>query len=348
MIYIVIFVLLFMISLCEINFAIDHKNKLFIFCLLFLTVFIGGRDGNGADYERYQAIFMTIDVNNFWRFDDPGFSGIALGLKTVGFSPYFTFLFFAAIQVSLIGYYIINNSKYRFPALLVYYCLYMFPFGFNAIAQGISIGIMLCTIKAIEKKKLIEVIVMGILAVAFHRIGFLIFILYVIYNMKITRKKLVCLSMVLFIATFFINYCFVNNRLTAFLPVAFQKIIVSYNSQYADPVGITSIVARVIMLVFVSFMAKQYDMAERRAYLVYLMGFAGFLCLAANDLLATKINLSIKIIEIILVCATLSKVKDRETRSIMLMTLSVFLFTVVASSVRHPDLYPYHSWIFGC
>ncbi|MCR2046767.1 EpsG family protein [Acetatifactor muris] len=348
MIYVAIFALLFMISLCEINFAIDRKNRLFICCLFFLTVFIGGRFNNGADYERYQAIFTVIEVSNFWRFDDPGFSGIALGLKTVGFSPYFTFLVFAAIQVCLIGYCIVKNSKYRFPALLVYYSLYMFPFGFNAIAQGISVGIMLCSIKAIEKKKLIKVVIMGVLAVAFHRIGLLIFMLYIIYNMKITRKKLVCFSIVLFFAACFVNYCFVNNRLTTLLPRAFQEIIHSYNSQYVEPVGISSILARVIMLVFVSFMAKQYDMAERRAYLVYLTGFAGFLCLAANDLLATKINLSIKIIEIILVCATLNKVKDRETRSIMLMTLSVFLFTVVASSVRHPDLYPYHSWIFGC
>lgn len=348
MIYLVIFVFLFMVSLCELNFVIDRRNRLFIFCLLFLTVFIGGRDGNGADYERYQAIFTSIEVSNFWMFDDPGFSGIALVLNKVGFSPDFIFLVFAALQVGLIGYCIIKNSKYKFPALLVYYSLYMFPFGFNAIAQGISVGIMLCTIKAMEKKKHFKVVVMGMLAAAFHRIGFLIFMMYIIYNLKITRRKLICLSMALCLAAVFIYYCFVNNRLLAFLPAAFQKIVLSYNDQYVDPVGITSIVTRIIMLVFVSFMAKRYDMAERSAYLVYLTGFAGFLCLAANDLLATKINLSIKMIEIILVCTTLGKIKDRESRTIMLVTLSAFLFTVVASSVGHPDLYPYHSWIFGC
>ncbi len=345
MIYIAIFILLFITSLIEMNYVIDRKNRFFIFVLLTLVILIGGRYGNGADYYRYDAIFTNININNFYLLDDPGFSAIALGLKMCGFSNGFIFLFFAAIQIGLIGYYIGTNSKYKFPALLVYYSLYMFPFGFNAIAQGISAAIILCSIKFIEEKKVFRVIIMGILAVLFHKVGFIIIIVYIVYNMKLTIRNLIGMIMGLILSSIVLNYLFVSDLLISVLPNDFQNIILSYRSQYSAAIDLVSIAARIVMLLFVSLVFTKYNLNERRTYLVYCIGFAIYVILASNDLLATRINLTFKILEMTLVCGTLNQFKKHETKSIMLIGVSVFLLTVLVSAMRHPELYPYHSWL---
>lgn len=345
MIYIFIFILLFIASLIEINFIVDRKNYFFIFCLLVLIFFIGGRYGNGADYYRYETIFRNINISNFYLHDDPGFSAVALGLKKFGFSTEFVFFVFSLIQISLIGFYIATNLKYRFPALLVYYSLYMFPFGFNAIAQGISVGIILCSIRFIEEKKHIHVIVMGVLSFLFHKIGLLIIIIYLIYNLKITMRNLICMTMFLALISIILNYCFTNDIFISVLPNDFQSIISSYKLQYSNSIDIVSITARIVMLLFVSLFLMRYNLSERRTYLAYCIGFAVYIILASNDLLATRINLSFKILELALVCGTFTKIKKSETKSFMLVGISVFLFAVLISAMRNPELYPYHSWI---
>ncbi len=347
MIYISIFILLLALSLLEINFIIDKKNKLFFVILFILILLIGTRDGNGADYYRYKAIFNSINENNYMFFDDIGFSIIAVLLNKIHLGSEWIFLVFAGIQVILLGEFIRKNTYYRYPALLIYFSLYMFPLGFNAMAQGISVAIILLTIKYIENKKIIPTLVLAIIAFSFHRVAFLVIVIFIIYKMDITYRNLIYLIVGMIAFSFVLNYLFTSGQIVNHLPLYIRSIFLSYRSQYLESVSIVSILARLIMLCFVTLNLPQNEINERKLYIVYWTGFLFYIILLSNDLLATRINMTLKITEMKLIGDALYNTRSKKTRTFLLVSMSVFLFAVLYSAMGHEDLYPYHSWLLG-
>lgn len=346
MIYILIFVVLVFFTMLETNYKFDEKNRFFNFLVLILILLIGTRDGLGADYYRYEGLFQVISADVVMKSDDIGFASLAYLLKCIGFHNRQIFLAFAGILCLLYRKVILDNLQYKFPALLLFYSLYMFPLGFNAMAQGIAVMIMMYSIRAMKERKTFKIIILTVLAVLFHSIGLLNVVIWFIMYKKLSLDKIILLIMLGFLAAIGVYALTDTGIIEIVLQGRLRDIYTSYFSQYKEGVDIVSFMARVAMLIFVLFGAGKFNDNEEKIFLIYLIGIMVYIALLKNSLLATRINLSLKIVEVFLISSVIKSIRGKQNRFIYSSALIVFLFVVFASALSHAELNPYKSWLF--
>lgn len=344
--YIVIFIILSILSIIEINNKFDVSNRLFNVLIFILSLFIGMRNGLGADYYRYESLFNTINWERLWRGDNVGFRFIVLGMRKLHFTSELIFLVFAFILCLTLRSVILNMNNYRYPALLIFFSLYMIPLGFNAMAQGLATGIILYSYRYFEKKDIKSVILLSLLAVSFHSIGWLLPICYVVYRINDTKKHRKYFLALFLCAMGCLLLLVENGSILFFLPRSFKDIYLNYFARYQEGIDLTSVLARFVMAGFVIYGYKQYDLVQKKIFMIYLVGLGIYFVLHNNSLLATRINLSLKISEVILVSAVLRNMKKTSNRTIVMVALIIFLGVVLYGALQHDTVYPYDTWLF--
>lgn len=346
MIYIAIFLVLVVCMLLEINLKFDKKSRLFNMIIILLIVLIGTRQGNGADFYRYEGLFNVMSSDIVLKYDDIGFSFLVYLLKSIGLDSRGIFLFFAMLLCILLRKGILDSMNYKYPALLLFYSLYMFPFGFNAMSQGLATAIMIYSIKFMKQKMNGRVLVLTILAISFHGIGLLNVLVWIVMNWKITNKTMVLLTISGIMGSVLIFYLSHLGVLEKILTGEIERIYVSYFAQYEAGVDLISFLARIVMLIIISIGIGMYNDYEKKLYFIYLVGLMAYIALLSNSLLATRINLSIKIVEILLIGSAIKGIKGRTGKIIYVSLITVFLLVVLLGAMGNAELNPYQSWLF--
>lgn len=344
--YIVLFCVLSVFAIIEVNKKFDAQNRIFNLLIVVLMFFIGFRDGLGADYYRYEAIFNAINRSRILIGDDIGFCMVAFILKEMRFSTEMIFFTFAALSCLCMRRFILDMVKYRYVALLVFFSLYMIPLSFNAMAQGIATGIMLYSFRYFEKKESKRILFLSCIAFLFHFIGLILPVLYLVYLFSDTRSKRVWFLVFLAGASLGMIFLIRTGSIVMFLPGRIKTIYLNYCFNFPEKVDMISILARFVMLFFVMYGCRKYNQEEKKWFTIYLMGLALYFVLYINSLLSTRINLSIKITEIYLIPAMLKNLKKEWNRTILVLALVVFLGTVLMGALQKETVYPYRTRLF--
>lgn len=193
-----------------------HKKIFEITTLIILCIISGTRYYlGGTDYYVYQEVFKAVP--NVFRFNfstihnncytygmEKGFLYFVSIIKTIGFNYYgFTLIhsiiFYTGLYVGLKRY----TKNFNFLIIIFLYKLFFYN-TFISLRQSITIVIFFIAIRFIQEKKAIKYFLCCTLAMLFHNGAIILFPIYFINKVKLTKKRIIILNCI-FIPTLIIS-----------------------------------------------------------------------------------------------------------------------------------------------
>lgn len=216
--YIIVFVFCIIMLIIN-NYLKEQKEKkifeiitLFILCIISGTRYYLG----GTDYYAYERIFESVPYLSKFDFmrvqnisgtygSEIGYLFLCSVIKTLGFN------FFGFTLVHSVIFYIclyIGLKKYtkNFNFLIIIFLYKIFFYNtFISMRQSITIAIFFIAIRFIQEKKIIKYFLCCTLAVLFHNGALLLYFVYFINKIKLTKKRIIILNCI-FIPTMIISF----------------------------------------------------------------------------------------------------------------------------------------------
>lgn len=337
--YLVVFVTLALFSFFEIVKKKFSKNTIIlIFVLLtFLLVF---RYGQGTDYfgNKTNYIGTPGDVDQIFQtflFSNEEKKEVLFDLCMFLFRslslPFEYFIATIAIFMMWLLYRFIQRfSTYRVVSLTLCYAYYWLYFD-SAIRQGLAIALLLgFTLGYILDEKGGKALVSILAASLFHTTA-IIFLLVLI----LPREKVMDLGIfsVAVITAFVINILNIPELLIEFMPDSIQYRVIPYISG-TTAINIFAFFNRlaIVLLVLLIFKYISANVLSSESYLlnIYLVGFILYTMLMRYELIASRLNIYFKIIEIALLpCFLWHMIDMRLIKSeITVFVLSIVIFLI--------------------
>lgn len=196
----------------------SKEQRLVCLCVVSLLAIIAGlRNVGGTDFSIYRAIYnSTPRLKDFFKY----YSDLDSHFRTFGVERGYIFLnsFFKTLRFSYYGYIFIQASFIVFTTyfalrkytgefmLVVMVFLYKFYFYnvFISLRQPITIAIFFIMLKFMEEKKIVPYMLLGLLAFYFHTAAIVLFPLYFLNRVKLTRNLVLTLNAI-FIPTLILS-----------------------------------------------------------------------------------------------------------------------------------------------
>lgn len=303
MLRLLVLFILIALTICEIFRDVKPAYKKAAFALL--TIMLVFRFGQGTDYFSYHYLY-----ENEVFFRDIGYSLLSFLCRSAGL-PYPVFVaVIALICMALLYRFISRYSKYWFFSLLIVYCVYYMSYFESALRQVMALTIMLgLVIPFFTEKKYVGVFLSMLLAVSFHASALVLFFLPLIkegdeksdikFFAYLNTYSTHFLIMVAGVVTIILLLDF--KLLVGFMPDFIRNRALSYVSSRPN---IFAIINRAIFVVVAYYLAlgPKEKIGKNNIFLlkVYLLGFGVYCLLAGADLIASRINVYFRIIEIVL------------------------------------------------
>lgn len=216
---------IFVFSFCTFGLLINNKiksnqKKIFeIVILIMLCVISGTRYYmGGSDYGIYKIVFDNIPnlegfVNNFTNLHENyrtfGFENGYLFynslIKTLGFN-FFGFTLINSIIFYVCLYKGLEKYTFNFNFVIIVFLYKLFFYNtFISMRQSITMAIFFIALKYIEEKKPLKYFMLIALASLFHNAALILFPVYFINKLEITRKKLIFLN-IIFLPTLAVSF----------------------------------------------------------------------------------------------------------------------------------------------
>lgn len=193
-----------------------HKRIFEIITLIVLCIISGTRYYmGGTDYGIYKNMFEVLPSIFHFNFstvhDMYGTYGAEKGylffnsiIKTIGFN-FFGFTLIHSIIFYVCMYIGLKRYSKNFNLLIIIFLYKMFFYDtFISLRQSITIAIFFISLRFIEKKKIIPYFLCCILAVTFHNGALILFLVYFINKIKLTKKRVIILNCI-FIPTIILS-----------------------------------------------------------------------------------------------------------------------------------------------
>lgn len=333
-IYYFIYFLLLILSFYEIS---KKKVKLFYcekFIYIFLTIITGLRYKNGTDFKNYEEIFRNIENIHYL---ENGFTYL-IKLNNNIFDYNMNFLILSILNFVLL-YYGLKKVKYRFFSLFIYVNIFWIPYSFNALRQSIAMN---CFLIFIQEKKTFKKLLLFFLAVSFHKISLYIFILYFIFeklNLKLKNtlvKKLPLMTVPLFFILILSSKKIVY-FLSSFIPKLYEYSLIDYDK------SILGIIFRLILIAFISLFWKVFkkDKLYVSLYIFYIFGFLIYGLFYEEYMFSTRINMFIRILELILIPTIIYHIKNISNKLCFFIILVFMIGNIYYKEINYEDNSPY-------
>lgn len=127
------------------NFYRNYKKEFLIFNLIFLSIFIGFREGVGGDWYNYQNIYyesknLDFFLNVFKRYGLYSFFGLTFGNLNIPIN-YVNFIYSALFVFGIYSF--IKNDKNPYFSLIIFFPVLIIVVGMGFTRQSAAIGIYL-------------------------------------------------------------------------------------------------------------------------------------------------------------------------------------------------------------
>lgn len=205
-IYILVYILLFIFCLFDRdNVSKQTKNKILYILILVLTLFRGLRWEVGTDWDQYLDVFNSVDLSNFSTYIRKGtgekmeliYSFLNAIVKSFG-GNYTGFLIITNF-FCLFSYYKISIKYSKYP--IIAFTSILCSMNFFPVRQDLAIAVLLYGYKYILDRKFVKFSIVVLIAQMIHNSSFVFILLYFIYDMKISTKKM----LILFISCSILN-----------------------------------------------------------------------------------------------------------------------------------------------
>lgn len=350
MIYFSILLVLIIFSLIEV--ATSHKNNLLYNIIFFSMAALNAlRFGIGSDFFNYMYLYNLYPpldspqlLNNDYH-GEIGFKVIIAIFKYFNFDYHF-FLFVISILLFFNVYIFIKEySKYKFVSLLMFYVMYYFTYFNSGFRQGFTIIIFLLNIiPFVLEKKYIKFFVTTLILSLFHSSILVVMILPIIQRFinKNTLKILFLLSIVSLLLSIIIR----NN---IFIFILQQIGLVLNYTEYS--LNVFGILFRLLMLLIIIYMyglcKDSVSENDKTILKFYFVGFCIYIMLSTQDLLASRIHVYFKALEIYIIPKLLFqlKLRDRMIFAVVLIVciMPIFYVKEIYAQIQQSHLFGVNS-----
>ena len=196
-------------GLDELNKASSDQRIVYLAVVGMLAIIAGLRNVGGTDFAIYRMIYNNVPtigdfIRNYADLDDM--------YRTFGVERAYLFVnsFFKTLHVSYYGYIFVQANFIVFTTyfalkkytrefmLVVMVFLYKFYFYnvFISLRQPITIAIFFIMLKFMEKRQIVWYMLLSLLAFSFHTAAIILFPLYFLNRLKLSRRLIIILNVV--------------------------------------------------------------------------------------------------------------------------------------------------------
>ncbi|HIF9454008.1 TPA: EpsG family protein [Photobacterium damselae] len=310
-----------------------YKSKILFFTLSLSVILLTGiRFGAGKDYFVYFALFSNLTDWYDANFE-LGFTIIVNLLRNLKLNVYDIFFFFAFFSIWPVIRAFGKYSKYPLFSLAIYFCLYLIPLNFNAVGQGVVTGLFFYSLSLMRAERHKTILILSVFSTLIHSSGIFIYIVYCTSLIKIQVNQLRFIFLISILVFFFSPYIY---SLIMLLPIdiLFVKMS-SYAEQYNTGVKLTSIIQRVLIILPLLILYENFDDFNKKLAKVYIFGFLFYALFSFNGLLATRINLLFKVLDVLLIPNLLWSFKYKSERIITFIFFAIFSFVILSGNFKN-------------
>ena len=186
-----------------------YKNKsLFILECIILILFCGLRNpASFSDLMGYKSLLLTGEPEESWMSTDNVNIGYVYFMQLFSiFSKDFQLFLFAITLIVVISYvnFIKKYLSYNVLALLIF-VLALYFFSYCALRQFIALAFSLFAYNAVLERRLNLFILYCLLALSFHSTAVMIFPIYFLYGLDLSKKNIVIAIIISIIICFFVH-----------------------------------------------------------------------------------------------------------------------------------------------
>jgi len=309
----------------------------------------------GTDYESYRNLFAeTNKFNSFSKLIsemplyDIGAKFLVSTSKHFIETPLFHFSLFAFIGLLIIYKSIIKESSYYGLSILIFYNIFLLPYIFNGMMQGISAALLLLSTSVIAQRKLKSTIIVTTIALSFHLTGLLIIVAYFIYPLKLNKHYylfILIISIVLWQSN--ITETLFYKAGSEFLPKQIFNRINLYIRNFDEPINLQRIAQRLIIffLIFFHFDKLKNVGKFKGMFNIYFVGLIIYLIIGFTGLYASRVNMFFRFYEILLI-PMIFNVIDHRRKLIYFGFIVLWGILVLSSNFTKITYYPFKTWLF--
>lgn len=281
-------VLLLLLVYCSIKFTgkdtsdKSYKDWLWI-CSIFMIAIAALRFEIGADtalsympnYEKYNDI-AHLSLDDFDATDyQPGWLVLIALCKYVTPDFYF-FQFIHALILNLsILFFLKNNCKSIFVALLSYFLINYLEFNTECLRESMSISFVLIAFEMYKRKKYILTISLAFVAFNFHVSAIGALIIPFIHNIKFSRRSFAIISIIAIVSPFI--YQMLPDQAKFFISVTGKEDLVNWynNREFSTTLNINYYIQHVVYYVFIPMFLVLYNLKKGGGkYIGYAYAFS--------------------------------------------------------------------------
>ncbi len=218
-----------------------------LFWLILFLLLALRHESIGRDLVRYKVIFGTIRASS-WnaainRSTEIGFNYLIklISLYTNDFR--WVMLVSAVVGVCFIAWVYIKNAEDASLSIALFVIMSNFVLLFSGLRQSIAISLGFLAYEFVRKRKKILFLLVVFIAMLFHSSAFMLFVMYPLYHVKITRKRLIAVIPVLGIIFIF------NQQIFSTLTTILSKFT-KYEAEITSTGAYTMLILFSILAVF--------------------------------------------------------------------------------------------------
>jgi hypothetical protein len=335
------------VALCSAN--VKFNNFYGFFLLSLLCIISSLRVDTGSDYPTYLSIWDSTPTlfelnfkDLFSSFLEPTFllSNAFLKLLTNSSIIFFAFYSFTTLIILHISLKNIHIQNMPF-AYAIYIGIFLLPYTFNALRQALSMSFFLLAIPAILERRIMSVLLLTFISGSFHSSGFFIglsyLFLYFFHDIKIKLLPL-------FFAISFIGTVMAASSLISKLFfMIFPSTILNYTEIFSDKTSFTQILFRFglcILLIIFTDLGRGFRLHIDALLKIYLFGFFIYLAFYDFNVIATRLNMQFRIIEVVLLPFIAFRLTNAKKFAFICIGLLVSLISLTPIALH--DDYDYH------
>lgn len=325
-----------------------YRYSIWIFCS-FLPLFLlsGFRSEVGTDTTgTYTEIFQLVQDGKSISIRDKGY--LLINKIVLFFTSDFTLLLI--VTSFLIAFFmfkaIYEQSVSPVFSILLYFITSVFFMSMNIIRQSIATVIFLFALKYVSKREFWKYFFWIIIATSIHTMAFIYIFIYFLYNIKLTRKKVVVsLAFIVlsrYMIEFLIHYIVANVKILAYHFGSYYYSV--YNTGKID---FWSLLVELTVLGFLFFIYKRAN-EDKQFNLFFLLEFISVALLLLSDVipLSKRICWMFNFSKIIFLPKMIQYVSNKKTRLVVYIGIicGFAVYTYITAALQgYNEVVPYQS-----
>lgn len=279
------------------------KKSVLVFILVVLGLVAGTRDGTGTDYSSYLSLWnaakpITEGLDYAYTHFEIGFRVIVSCLKLFTDSSVVYFTVISAIALIYFYKSLIKYNLNYYVATFIYLCIYYLAYVFNGMGQAIIISVFLYYFDDFLKLRTFKIFAVSIFFFFIHKSSIIILFSYVLFYA--IRKMRV--ESLLFWGIGFSIIVLKTNLVLKLIGLVFPEMVAYYVLIFTENTSIFQVITRtmVLSLLFLFYKQLKGDSFYENSFKVYIIGYLLYIMLLDQNILATRINMSFRALEIIM------------------------------------------------